>query len=151
MVLGEAAFTDLQDLPSNADGMRKMGAKLKANYDENASKATGISSLKGSKVCAFIKCHECNKRRCVCAKTNEGYLRKRRGRQQKLKTSAKRFCCGNSFFCDIHSLSKVLSQKQSITCSTTIKKVCYNSTRRRLLLEDMCVHSSALGVSDRIF
>ena len=41
-VLGEAAFIDLEDLPSNAFDTRKAGVKIKAMCDENASQAAGI-------------------------------------------------------------------------------------------------------------
>ena len=76
-VLGEVAFTDLEDLPSNAVDTSKVGAKLKAGRDENASEASGIRSCKGNKVRVFIKCYECSKKGCVYAETDEGYWRNR--------------------------------------------------------------------------
>ena len=150
-VLGEVAFTDLEDLPSNAVDTRKVCAKLNAKRDKTASKAAGIRSWEGSKVRAFIKCYECSKRRCVYAKTDEGYWRNRAALQQKLDTVAKRFCWGDLLFDDSHTLIKVLLQKQNITCLNPIEKGYYNTPRRRLLLRDICVHCGALGASGYLF
>ena len=64
---GDAAFTNLEDLPSNAADTLKASDKLRARHSENASKAAGMRRLEGSKVRAFIKCYECSKRQCVYA------------------------------------------------------------------------------------
>ena len=78
----------LEDLPSNAVVKKKTYVKLKARRDENASKAAGMRSWEGSKVYAFIKCYACSKRRCVYAKSNEGYWRNKAAFNEQLETVA---------------------------------------------------------------
>ena len=53
--------------------------------------------------------------------------------------------CGNLLFDDDHYLSKVLVQKQSLTCKSKNKKSYYNSSERRLKAKDICVHCREMG------
>ena len=56
-----------------------------------------------------------------------------------------RFSCGDLLFDDSHHLSKVLVQKQSLTCESDIEKGYYNHKDRRLKLDDICIHCGELG------
>ena len=60
--------------------------------------------------------------------------------QQKLESVSGRFSCGDLLFYDKHYLSKVLVQKQSLTCELQIEEGYYNNSERRLKLKDICVH-----------
>lgn len=54
-------------------------------------------------------------------------------------------------FDDDHHLSKVIVQKQSLTCESPIEKGYYNCEGRALLLKDICFHCGAMGYEDFLY
>ena len=56
-----------------------------------------------------------------------------------------RFLCGSLLFDDRHHLSKILVQKQKLTCETQIERGYYNNKEGKLKLKDICVHCGATG------
>ena len=56
-----------------------------------------------------------------------------------------RFSCGSLLFDDGHHLSKILVQKQNLTCESQIERGYYNNKERKLKLRDICVHCGEMG------
>ena len=71
--------------------------------------------------------------------------------QQKLESESCRFCCGDFLLDDSHPLSKLLVQKQSITCESRVESCYYNVNQRRLKLDVICIHRGTLGSPDFLF
>jgi hypothetical protein len=67
--------------------------------------------------------------------------------QQKLESVSGRFSCGDLLFDDDHPLSKVIVQKQSLTCESQIEKAYYNKIERALKLKDLCIYCGS-GADD---
>jgi len=68
--------------------------------------------------------------------------------QQKLESVSEQYSCGDLLFDDTHHLSKVLVQKQNITCESPIEKGYYNNEGSRLKLREICIHCGEGGSSD---
>ena len=94
----ESAFTDLTDLPSNYGDEKNNEKKLMGKRNERVSRADGLKDWGGKKARAFIKCYECDKRRCVYTRTGDAYTTAIGSLQQKLESVSTRFCCGNLLF-----------------------------------------------------
>ena len=54
------------------------------------------------------------------------------------------YCCGDLIFEDSHPLSKILVQRENVSCLTMIEPGYYNVEKRQLKLKDVCVHCGAL-------
>ncbi len=71
--------------------------------------------------------------------------------QQKLESISGRLSCGVILFDDIHHLSKILVQKQSLMCESDIEsdieKGYYNHKDRRVKFDNVCIHCGEPGSS----
>ena len=112
MVSSESAFVDLTDLPSNCGDKKKNKKTLVGKRDERVTKAAGLNRWDRTKVRAFIKCYECDKRRCIYTRTDDTDMAAMGALQQKLESVSDRFCCGDLLVDDNHPLSQVLVQKK---------------------------------------
>lgn len=121
LVCSASAFTDLLDLPSSAVDEKKSKKRAREKWEKVVSKAAGIRNWEGKKVRAFITCYSCDKRWCIYVRTDDGYAAAMRALQQKMEFVSDRFCYGNLLFDDSHPLSKILVQKQDISCESKIE------------------------------
>ena len=133
-------FTDLLDMPLSVGDPKKKEAKTRKVRDEKICKELKLKSWDGKKVRGFVTCFHCAKRRCVYTGVEQDYLAARVAFQQKLESVSGRFSCGDLLFDDNHPLSKVIVQKQSLTCESQIEKGYYNKIERALKLKDLCIH-----------
>ena len=62
-----------------------------------------------------------------------------------------RFSCGDLLFDNDNPLSKVIVQKQSLTCESPIEKGYYNCDGRALKLKDLCYHCGEKGNVDFLY
>ena len=93
----------------------------------------------------FIVCFHCGKRLCIYSPTDEGYTAAMTAMQQKLESVSGRYSCGDLLFDDGHHLSRVLVQKQSLTCESQIERGYYNVKERALKLKPICIHCGEMG------
>ena len=68
-----------------------------------------------------------------------------------MESVSDRFSCGDLLFDNDHPLSKVIVQKQSLTCESPIEKGYYNCEERALKLKDICIHCGEKGAADFLF
>eukprot|EP00979_Chaetoceros_neogracilis_P001859 scaffold340_cov190-Chaetoceros_neogracile.AAC.7 len=125
----------------------KKEAKARKVRDEKICKELKHKSWDGKKVIGFVTCFHCAKRRCVYTGVEQDYLAARVAFQQKLESVSGRFSCGDLLFDDDHPLSKVIVQKQSLTCESQIEKAYYNKIERALKLKDLCIYCGS-GADD---
>ena len=59
-----------------------------------------------------------------------------------------RYSCGDLAFDGGHSVSKVLAQRQSISCESPVEKAYYNTPDRGLKFADVCIHCGEIGSTD---
>ena len=71
--------------------------------------------------------------------------------RQKMESVSNRYSCGDLLFADDHHLSKVIVQKQSLTCESPIEKGYYNKEGRMLKLKDICYHCGEMGAEDFLY
>lgn len=60
--------------------------------------------------------------------------------QQKLEAIDFRYSCGDLVFDDDHPVSKVIGQRQNLTCESAVEKAYFNHKERALKLQDVCIH-----------
>jgi hypothetical protein len=142
------ALVDLSDLPSNVGDPKKEEARKRAKRDVDINKALGLKSWDGKKVRAIVTCFHCMKRRCIFTVTDADFSAARVALHQKLESVSGRYSCGDLLFDDSHPLSKVIVQKQSLTCESPIEKGYYNKQGRALSLKDVCIHCGEQGGDD---
>mgnify|MGYP005688397425 CR=1 FL=1 len=58
------------------------------------------------------------------------------------------YSCGDLVFEDDHLVSKVLAQRQALSCESQIEKAYYNLEERALKLRDIYIHCGEGGDSD---
>ena len=137
------ASSDMSDLPSDKDDQVKQAATKRAQRDIALAKLLKMKSWDPKKVRAFLTCYHCGKRRCVYSPTDPTWEAGKEAFQQKLESVSERYSCGDLLFDDEHHLSKVIVQKQSLTCESPIEKAYYNPnnhTDRKIKLKDICIH-----------
>ena len=109
------------------------------------AKEVGLRYWEGKKVRGFLVCYHCGKRRCIYSPQDKEYKTAQIALQQKFESVTGRFSCGSLLFDDGHHLSKILVQKQNLTCESPIEKGYYNNKERKLKLKDICVHCGEMG------
>ena len=142
------AIIDLSDLPSDKVHKAKEEVAKKLKQDSTLAAQLKLKSWDPKKVRAFLKCYHCVKRRCVYSLTDSIWEACLIAFQQKLESVSKRFLCGNLLFDDDHHLSKVIVQKQSLTCNSPIENGYYNHRERKIKLKDICIHCGESGPED---
>ena len=145
------ALSDLSEMPSNAGDKKKELNKKHKERDAKLTKELILKSWDGKKVRAFLICYHCGKRRCIYTGKEEGYLAAKVALRQKMESVSDRFSCGDLLFDNDHPLSKVIVQKQSLTCESPIEKGYYNCEERALKLKDICIHCGEKGAADFLF
>lgn len=130
-VLGgnDDCLIDLSDLPSFVVDEKK---RDKAKRDREITKELGLKSWDSKRVRCFLVCYNCGKRRCVYSPRDDEYVNAITAMQQKLESVSGRFSCGDLLFPNNHHLSKVIVQKQNLTCESAIEKGYYNNEGRAL-------------------
>eukprot|EP00581_Thalassiosira_minuscula_P012282 CAMPEP_0183718134 /NCGR_PEP_ID=MMETSP0737-20130205/11470_1 /TAXON_ID=385413 /ORGANISM="Thalassiosira miniscula, Strain CCMP1093" /LENGTH=229 /DNA_ID=CAMNT_0025947633 /DNA_START=271 /DNA_END=960 /DNA_ORIENTATION=+ len=151
MGTNSSALIDLKDLPSKIVDEKKSAKSQLAERDGSIRKAACLRNWEAKKVRAFVICYEYGKRRCIYSKTNDGYVAAMGALQQKLESVSESYSCGDLLFNDDHPLSKILVQRQNLSCESQIEKGYYNNTERRLKLKDICVYCGAMGSSDFLY
>ena len=146
-----AALEDLTDLPSNDDDPEKTAATRKSSRDSRLSGELGLKSWAASRVRAFMKCYHCGKRRCIYSMNGDQWKKAKTAFRQKLESVSGRYSCGDLLFDDDHHLSKIVVQKQSLTCNSPIEKGYYNHKDRTIKLKDICIHCGEFSPVDRNF
>ena len=106
-----------------------------------------LKSWEAKKARGFLTCFFCGKRRLICSPLTKEYDNARLALQQKLESVGSRYSCGDLIFDDNHHLSKVVVQKQSLTCESQIERAYYINKDRTLKLKNICVHCGEGGLS----
>ena len=143
--MNKSLLVDLSDLPSGVGDPKKAEAKEWAARDVRVAKEVGLRYWEGKKVRGFLVCYHCGKRRCIYSPQDKEYKTAQIALQQKFESVTGRFSCGSLLFDDGHHLSKILVQKQNLTCESPIEKGYYNNKERKLKLKDICVHCGEMG------
>ena len=146
-----SALTELSDMPSSIGDEKKELAKKHKARDADLAKRLNLKSWEGKKVRAFLICYHCGKRRCIYTGKDGDYHAAKVALRQKMESVSDRFSCGDLLFEDDHHLSKVIVQKQSLTCESPIEKGYYNCEGRALKLKDICFHCGEKGAEDFLF
>lgn len=142
-----AALTNLSDLPSHIkDRVNKDPSKR----DSTISSELKMKSWDSKRIRSYVTCFNCGKRRCIYSPSDPGYAAATIALQQKLESVSERFSCGDLLFDDGHLLSRVIVQKQNLTCESQIEKGYYNNEGRAAKLEPICIHCGELS-SDKSF
>ena len=144
----QSALTDLSEMPSSAGDEQKEEAKKRKSRDTTLAKDLKLKSWESKKVRAFVTCYHCGKRRCIYTGKDEDYLAAKVAFRQRLESVSGRFSCGDLLFDNDNPLSKVIVQKQSLTCESPIEKGYYNCEGRALRLKDLCYHCGEKGSAD---
>ena len=113
--------------------------------DSNISKELKLKSWDSKRIRAIVKCFHFGKRRCIYSPTDAGYTAAVTALQQKLESVSERFSCGDLLFDDGHPLSRVLVQKQNLTCESQIKKGYYDNRERAMKLKPICIHCGEMS------
>ena len=71
--------------------------------------------------------------------------------QQRLESISKRYTCGDLLFDESHPLGKVVVQKQSLTCASSIEKGYYQNKGRILKLKPICFYYGDKGSADHLW
>jgi len=145
------ALTDLTDMPSNVGDKDKKKLKAAKERDVSVTKSLGLKSWEGRKIRAIITCFNCNKRRCIYSPKDEEFIAANVAFRQKLESVSGRYSCGDLLFADDHPLSKVIVQKQGLTCESQIEKGYYANTDRSLKVKMICIHCGELGNDNEEF
>ena len=99
----------------------------------------------------FLKCFHCGKRRMIYTKDEKTWLQNKLSLQQKIESVGLMFSCGDLLFGD-GPMSKILVQRQSLTCESRIEGGYYNpntpTPERKLRTKPICVHCGCGGSSD---
>ena len=131
-----SALTDLSEMPSNAGDEKKALEKKHKDRDAKLTKLLVLNSWDGKKIRAFVICYHCGKCQCVYTGKDEDYHAAKVAFRQSMEYVSSRYSCGDLLFDDDHPLSKVIVQKQSLTCESPIEKVYYNCEGRALKLKE---------------
>ena len=134
------ALVDLTDLRSNVKDTEKEALKARSDLDANITKAVGLKSWSGTRVRSFVTCYHCGKRRGIYLARDDEYIAAMTALQQKLESVSERLYCGDLLFDDSHPLSRVLVQKQRLTCESLIENGHYSVSKRRLKLKPISYH-----------
>ncbi|KAL7547981.1 hypothetical protein ACHAWF_011257 [Thalassiosira exigua] len=137
-----AALTNLSHLPSHMEDQKRKDLKKR---DIDIAKDLKLRSYESKKVRAIVKCFHCGKRRCIYSPSDEVYTVAITALQQKLESVSNRYSCGDLLFNDGHHLSRVLVQKQNMTCETQIERGYYNNVGRTMKLKPICIHCGELS------
>ncbi|KAL7550297.1 hypothetical protein ACHAWF_013536 [Thalassiosira exigua] len=139
------SLTDLSHLPSH---MEEMMNKDLAKRDVNLAKELKLKSWDSKRIRALVVCYNCGKRRCIYSPTDESYTAAITALHQKLESVSGRYSCGDLLFDDGHPLSRVIVQKQNLTCESQIEKGYYGNKERSLKLKPICIHCGEKGSKD---
>mmetsp|Transcript_30445 Transcript_30445/g.69473 ORF Transcript_30445/g.69473 Transcript_30445/m.69473 type:complete len:957 (+) Transcript_30445:1194-4064(+) len=147
----EHALTDMTDMPSFAQEKESDAKKMHAKRDKQMNADLGLRGWENKKVRGFLTCYNCGKRRCLYTKTVEDWDGAVNTVKQVIESLGHRYSCGDLLFDGDHPLSKVVVQKQSLTCESTIEIGYYNPSNagdRVLRAKDICVHCGETGPTD---
>ena len=145
------ALIDLTDMPSNVGDEEKKKLKKQKARDLAVTKELKLKSWEGRRVRAIIVCYNCNKRRCMYSPKEEEFATANLALRQKIESVSGYYSCGDLLFDDDHPLSKVIVQKQSLTCESQIEKGYYANANRSLKVKMICIHCGVLGNDDKEF
>ena len=145
------ALTDLIDMPSNVGDKDKKQLQEAKKRDLEVTKALNLKSWEGRRIRAIIMCFNCNKRRCIYSPKDEEFIAANVAFRQKLESVSGRYSCGDLLFDDNHRLSKVIVQKQGLTCESQIEKGYYANVDRSLKVKMICIHCGELGNDNNEF
>jgi len=116
-----SSVVDLSFLPSAIADPFKVDTRKKTARDTKLAKDLKLKSWDAKTVWGVLQCYHCAKTRCIYSPVEDGYSAVAITTQQKLESVSYRFSCSDLLFDDNHPLSKVLVQKQALTCETRIK------------------------------
>ena len=123
--------------------------KALTSRDVATSKRLELRSWDPKKVKGIVVCYHCNKAHCFFVwEINAEYEDAIKLWQQKMEAIDFRYSCGDLVFEDDHPVSKVLAQRQALSCESQIEKAYYNLEERALKLLDICIHCGEGGDSD---
>ncbi len=131
-----SSLTDLSHLPSH---MEEKKNKDLSKRDVNIAKELKLKSWDSKRVRSFVTCFHCGKRRCIYSPTDDGYIAAITALHQKLESVSGCYSCGDLLFDDGHPLSRVIVQKQNLTCETPIERGYYDNKERSLKLKPICI------------
>ena len=143
-----ASLIDLSALPSAIGDPLKVDTKKRTKRDAEVNKALKLKSWDPKKVRGVLKCYHCAKPRCIYSPVEESFNAAATALQQKMESVSSRFSCGDLLFDDTHHLSKILVQKQDLTCESRIEKAYFNHKDRKLTLPDICIYCGEEGGDD---
>ena len=143
-----SSVVNLSALPSAIADPLKVDTRKKTARDTKLAKDLKLKSWDAKKVRGVLQCYHCAKPRCIYSPVEDGYNAAAIAMQQKLESVSCRFSCGDLLFDDSHPLSKVLVQKQALTCETRIENGYFNHKDRKLKLTDICVYCGEGGSED---
>ena len=150
------SFTDLSCLPSAlsaANDKDKLSKTEKVKRDAKVTKELGLRSWDAKKVFATVNCFACMKPRCLFtnSKDSQEFLDAREKLKQKLEEISHRYSCGDIIIGDDEPGSKVIGQRQNLTCLTPVEKAYYNINGRSFKTKDVCIHCAETGSIDFLY
>ena len=121
---------------------------MHAKRDKALNAELGLRNFESKKARAFVTCFSCAKRRMVYTKSGAEWRQNKLALQQKLESVGHRYSCGDLLWGD-GPMSKVLVQRQSLTCESRIEAAYYNpktpTSERKLGTRNICVHCGCGG------
>ena len=96
----------------------------------------------------YLHCYNCHKPRCFFSRSHNDELDDAFEQwNDNDKSEPVSFCysCGDLVFDDDHPVSKVIGQRQALTCESPIEKAYYPSDEQALKVPQMCYHCGESG------
>ena len=137
--------------------LSKIGDEEKKKFKEAMARdlrvtiALNLKSWEGRGIRAIITCYNCNKRRGIYSPKDEDFIKTNVASRQNVESVSGCYSFDDLLFDDNNPWSKVIVQKQGLTCEYPIDKSYYANAESSLKVRMICIHCGELGNDNEDF